>query len=295
MKLKKIFLVIPFILVVLICNSSYATEFGYDDVPIVGTSTDKIISIVQMFLILLSISVFICSVVIGIFKKRKLKIGSKEKTKKQERKINIKMTIGIMISIMIFFFASSLSVVKSLDKPIIYVYPMEETQVSVILGESEKLIHTYPKYKNEWSVLVKTNGDLVDLKTGRNLYALYWEGLNTVKPNLKEGFVIQGKDTISFLEEKLGILGLTEREANEFIIYWLPKLENNKYNFIRFQTIEEINKNMPLEINPKPDTIIRVMMEFKALNKRINIKEQGLKTPKREGFVVVEWGGTEVK
>ena len=75
------------------------------------------------------------------------------------------------------------------------------------------------------------------------------------------------KQFLPFLEEKLALLGLTEREANEFIIYWLPKLENNQYNFIRFQTIEEINKNMPLTVTPNPDSIIRVMMEFKALDK----------------------------
>ena len=132
-------------------------------------------------------------------------------------------------------------------------------------------------------------------KKGRNLYALYWEGKNTERTKAEEGFVVKGEDTISFLEEKLEILGLNEREANEFIIYWLPKLENNKYNYIRFETEEEINRNMPLYINPKPESLIRVMMEYKPLNKKIEVKEQKLETPKREGYTVVEWGGTEIK
>jgi len=51
---------------------------------------------------------------------------------------------------------------------------------------------------------------------------------------------------------------------------------------------------MPLEINPKTDTIIRVMMEFKKLDGKIEIKEQNLISTEREGFVVVEWGGTEL-
>ena len=37
------------------------------------------------------------------------------------------------------------------------------------------------------------------------------------------------------------MLGLNDREAEEFIVYWLPKLEENKYNLIRFETAEEIN------------------------------------------------------
>ena len=180
-------------------------------------------------------------------------------------------------------------------KPIIYLYPEDETEVTVKVGNPQNLTHTYPKYENEWRVLAKPNGDLKDLKTGRNLYALYWEGINTVKPNMKEGFIVKGEDTIEFLEEKLEILGLNEREAEEFIVYWLPKLESNKYNFIRFQKEEEINNNMPLEITPKPDTVIRIVMEFKGIEKPIQIQEQKLSTPQRTGFTVVEWGGTEIK
>ena len=180
-------------------------------------------------------------------------------------------------------------------KPVIYLYPTEETEVTVKVGKPENLTHTYPKYENEWKVIAKPNGDLKDVETGRNLYCLYWEGINTKEPTMEEGFIVQGKDTISFLEEKLEILGLNEREANEFIIYWLPKLESNKYNYIRFQTIEEIDEGMPLEINPEPDSIIRILMEYKALEEPIEIAEQKLITPEREGFTVVEWGGTEIK
>jgi hypothetical protein len=183
------------------------------------------------------------------------------------------------------------------EKPIIYLYPTQETEVKVELEKAENLLYTYPKYKESWEVTAKSNGDLVDKETGRNLYALYWEGKNTKQYNeksLREGFCVKGEDTIEFLEEKLEILGLTQREANEFIIYWLPQMESNKYNYIRFQTKEEIDENMPLTINPNPDTIIRVMMEFKALPFKIDIKEQQLEKVTREGFTVVEWGGSEL-
>lgn len=181
-------------------------------------------------------------------------------------------------------------------KPIIYLYPEQTTNVTVVLGYPQNATHTYPKYNEPWQVQAKPDGTLTDLKTGRHYYALYWEGKDTVSmPNPKEGFVVAGKDTISFLEEKLEQLGLTEREAEEFIVYWLPKLESAKYNFIRFQTLAEQNKYMPLDITPQPKTLIRVMMEYKNLDKPIQIKEQVL-SPKtqRDGFTVVEWGGTEI-
>ena len=179
------------------------------------------------------------------------------------------------------------------DKPIIYLYPEQETEIEVKLGNPEKISCSYPKYDNSWKVKASPNGDLIDLKTGTNLYALYWEGKEYEKTEVKEGFVVKGENTAQFLEEKLEILGLNDKERNEFIIYWLPKLEKNKYNLIRFQTQEEIEEYMPLKITPKPDTVIRVMMEYKGLEKPIEIQEQKLQTPKRTGYVAVEWGGTE--
>ena len=59
--------------------------------------------------------------------------------------------------------------------------------------------------------------------------------------------------------------------------------------------MEEINPNMPLEFSVQPDTLIRVLMTFKGLNKPIYVEEQQLEIPKRIGFVAVEWGGTEIK
>ena len=181
-------------------------------------------------------------------------------------------------------------------KPIIYLYPVTETKISVKVGHPEKFTHTYPKYDDGWHVLADPNSNLTDLKTGRHLYALYWEGLALQHDTPKDGFIVKGADTIAFLEEKLAMLGLTEREANEFIIYWLPKLENNPYNLIRFQSLAQQNENMPLDVAPTPDTVIRVMMEYQALDKEINLPEQVLPpTPTRTGFTVVEWGGTELK
>lgn len=179
-------------------------------------------------------------------------------------------------------------------KPIIYIYPTEEQDVEVVLGNPERLSCTYPKYENSWKVKAYPNGDLEDLKTGRKLYSLYWEGKDKdFVLDMTKGFVVKGEDTAKFLEEKLEILGLTYKEAEEFIVYWLPKMENNKYNYIYFESMEEIEENMPLNITPKPDTLIRVMMDFKAIDEPIEVEEQDLDKVARSGYTVVEWGGSE--
>ena len=200
-----------------------------------------------------------------------------------------------MFGLMSFAGAFILNIIKNFaHKPIIYIYPEEEIEVEVKVSNPEKFTCTYPKYKDSWKVLAKPTGDLVDIETGKKLYSLYWEGLNTTKPNYKEGFIVKGEEVATFLEEKLEILGLNEREKEEFIIYWLPLMEKNRYNYVRFETIDEIKENMDLIINPKPDTLIRINMEFKPLLFPIDVEIQKLEKVERKGYTVVEWGGTKL-
>ena len=180
-------------------------------------------------------------------------------------------------------------------KPMIYLYPTEKTDVKVVLKNKKLLTTTYPKYKDSWEVIADTDGTLIDKESGREYYGLYWEGKNYTKINMKKGFVVKGSDTTKFLEEKLNELGLTDKEAEEFIVYWLPKMESNKYNFIYFATTDEVNKYMPLEITPEPDSVIRILMYYKPLKKKIDVKEQKIKKVQRHDFAVVEWGGTLLK
>ena len=177
-------------------------------------------------------------------------------------------------------------------KPIIYLYPKEKMDIDVKLGHIENVTTIYPKYNDGWRVTAYPDGTLINRDNGRMLYSLYWEGKGYNLNNVNEGFVIKGEDTVNFLEEKLELLGLNEREAEEFIIYWLPLMEHNNYNYIRFATKNEIDSYMPLIVNPKPDTVIRILMEFLPLNKKISVKEQKLEKVERKGFTVVEWGGT---
>lgn len=179
-------------------------------------------------------------------------------------------------------------------KPIIYLYPETITEVSVKLGHPNKLTTSYPHYTDGWNILAEPNGDLTDLATNRRLYALYWEGHQGAFNMTNEGFIVPGSKTSEFLEEKLAILGLNEREAEEFIVYWLPILEQNEYNYVRFATAEEIEDYMPLQITPTPDTVIRVLMITRPLEQPMSLTEQTLpQTPSRTGFTVVEWGGTK--
>ncbi len=218
---------------------------------------------------------------------------------KKKKNLIIIITVGVIVACLLFFslflYPQIKNSIRVSYKPIIYLYPEKEMEVSVKLGSLDKITSSYPLYEDGWDVLAKPDGSLKDLDTGRELYSLYWEGKNNYPTNFGTGFVVERDNIIPFLEEKLEVLGLNEKDAEEFIIYWLPKLEANKYNYIRFATSDEINKNIPLMINPNPDTTIRVLMTYKGIDNPIDVKEQQLVTPERNGFVAVEWGGTEIQ
>lgn len=181
------------------------------------------------------------------------------------------------------------------EKPVIYIYPTQQQHVNVKLNYAGNLTHTYPKYpENGWNVKAEPNGTLWD-ENGMEYYALFWEGTPHKPLTAKGGFVVAGKETAKFLEEKLAYLGLNRREANEFMMYWLPRMENNAYNLIHFSD-EDYESLAELKITPQPETIIRVMMLTRPLTNKIDVPLQDLKPlhKTRKGFTVVEWGGSVI-
>ena len=177
------------------------------------------------------------------------------------------------------------------DKPILYLYPTKDMDVSVRLEKDNLLMTTYPKYNNGWNVYVNKEGSIYD-KKGNYYYALYWDEQNNNKVDFSTGFYVEKENAIEFLEDKLSYIGLNDKERNEFIMYWLPKLEDNGKSLVYFELTEERELNNKLYINPKPDSMLRINMHIKKVNKKISIKMQKLDAFVRRGFTAVEWGGT---
>ena len=180
---------------------------------------------------------------------------------------------------------------ETVDKPILYLYPEREMDVRVYIPNKDSLVTTYPKYHDGWNMHVYPNGDMYD-KNGKYYYALYWDEREEHFVSYDEGFYVTKDNAIDFLEEKLSLIGLFLRERNEFIMYWLPKLESNKKSLVYFELTQEVDSYQPLVIYPKPDSILRVIMHVKRVNHKVDIKEQKLESFNRKGFVAVEWGGS---
>ena len=179
-----------------------------------------------------------------------------------------------------------------LGKPVIYLYPEEATEVSVKLDVAGEMLCTYPAYADGWHVTAHPDGTLTDWG-GKTYTCLFWEAESTADFDMTRGFCIKGSDTAAFLEESLTALGLNARERNEFIIYWLPQMENNPYNLISFQQ-KIYTDQVELTITPTPDSLLRVFMAWQPLKQAVDIEPQELVPFDREGFTVVEWGGTKI-
>ena len=177
-------------------------------------------------------------------------------------------------------------------KPVIYLYPEQQTAVAVSLDYDGTLTATYPAYENGWRVTAEPDGTLHD-ENGNEYSYLFWEGENDADYDFSKGFCVAGADTADFLRETLSGIGLTPKEYNAFIVYWLPKMQGNPYNLISFQS-ERYTDGAKLTIDPKPDSELRVFMAWKPLNRAQPIEPQTFPSFERDGFTVVEWGGCEV-
>lgn len=185
-------------------------------------------------------------------------------------------------------------------KPAIYLYPVQQAQISIIHTFKGKILNTYPVYTDNWAVIAEPNGNLVNVKDNRTYKYLFWDGAYSFSKEhyqYKSGFYVKNEDYVSFLQSKLAIIGLNENEINDFIVYWLPEMNKYKNCFIHFRINDNIDGSSVLETTPAAETIIRVFMEFSGVNDMSVIEklpEQTLPAFDREGFTLVEWGGAEI-
>ncbi len=176
-------------------------------------------------------------------------------------------------------------------KPVIYLYPEETTNVSVIIEPKGGFTFTEPDYGDGWDVLAYPDGKLVDLNSKISYPYLFWEGRGGIYNTPEKGFVVAVQDVHNFLIEKLTKLGLNDKEQADFIEFWEPRMTGAPYFFVTFMGNKVMDEIAPLTITPKPDSVIRILMDYTPLQEPITVEGYNIKTPERKGFTVIEWGG----
>lgn len=176
-------------------------------------------------------------------------------------------------------------------KPVIYLYPEKTQDISVWVNPNGGFTITEPAYNDGWKVKSDPESNIYNYNDGQVYPYLFWEGHAYNYAMENEGFVVARENVEKFLIDSLTKLGLVKKEYDEFIEFWLPKMQDKNYYFISFLPQEKFEKIAPLTVVPKPDTVIRVFMDYKELDNKIKVKPQKLSAPERRGFTVVEWGG----
>ena len=193
------------------------------------------------------------------------------------------------------------------EKPVLYVYSPQEQLVTVSVDVDGAIDTAYPApdalettdwgTQASWTVTASPDGTLTD-QGGRTYPSLFWDGEMTLEAP-EQGFIVAREDAVVFLEEKLALLGLTDKEAADFITYWAPRIRANEYTFVSFDASSytaHARYSFTDEAGApvKPDTFIRVFMTIRQAEVTTQVREQAFgPTPQRTGLVAVEWGGTE--
>src|SRR5215472_1438700 len=188
-------------------------------------------------------------------------------------------------------FVNTRFVMPNACEPILYLYPPQQEDIQLNLGEDVVVINSYPAYHQGWSVSARPDGELTDLGSGRRVPYLFWEGHSYLVPSADTGFLVKSSDIATFLAGILPRLGLNAKETRDFSTAWSPRLNQSPYYLITFLDRPLIDRLYPVRIDPPPDTMIRVLMDFKPLSEPISVTPPVLApVPQRRGFTVVEWG-----
>ena len=185
------------------------------------------------------------------------------------------------------------------EKPIIYVYNnLKDKNVAVNIQKKtgEPVWLEYPTSTNgTWYISADGKGNIY--YNNRYYNYLFWEDRQQLPFKFDVGFCVKGVDSAAFLEEALTKLGLNQKEQNDFITYWLPKMVKNEYNIIKFNP-EEFCDMYKLHSIPEAMNTIDVYMIFRGVPEYTDIQPQDLTSincPDRGQLTLVQWGGSEIR
>ncbi len=182
-----------------------------------------------------------------------------------------------------------------IGKPVIYLYPEQPTLVDVKVTPEENIFVSDPHYPaGGWKkVMANPDGTLIYQK--KQYRELFYESNTSSLNRPKAGVIMDKQNLKSQLLDFITLLGLTRAdEQQEFLDWWMPKLQNIKTDRLFVSILEKDEKERvdAVAINPKPDTFIQFIVYFAPLSDSETVGPLLLPpTPQRTGFTAIEWGG----
>lgn len=179
-------------------------------------------------------------------------------------------------------------------KPAIYLYPTQKTKVNVKVLTKGVLTYTDPKYPPQgWDVTAYPDGT-IDYFSKTYPY-LYYESKipDQLIKKPTQGYFTKFDNLSNLYDYLLPNLGLDQTQTTDFKSYWQKTLPYAPYYFVGIISQPILDQVEPLEITPKPDTLLRIRIYFQPLETLPTEEILNLPQikPQKNGFTVVEWGG----
>ncbi len=173
------------------------------------------------------------------------------------------------------------------EKPNIYLYPTETTDISVTLDfpESGYIVTSIPEYDDGWLVTAESDG-IID-----NTYDyLFYESVQPDVWQTEHGWCTSQDDLAGFFQTNMQAWNFNENEINDFIEYWIPRLTDFDYYAIYPQEKHLIEQVIEMDISPIPANLNRLFYLLEGSQDFNILSEPDIVPFDRTGFTVVEWG-----
>jgi len=173
-------------------------------------------------------------------------------------------------------------------KPNIYIYPNQELTLSVklVFPNGGRILESIPDYQDSWNVTIKPNGKIDDTYD-----YLFYECRIPDLTQKKYGWIIKRTDLRKFFNENLAKSNFNQKEINDFVEYWGPKLTNYEYYEIYPQYKLTVNEMVKVNFSIKPENFFRLFYLIKGRNNnQKEILEPIIEIAKRENYFAIEWG-----
>jgi hypothetical protein len=116
---------------------------------------------------------------------------------------------------------------------------------------------------------------------------LFYESLQYDNCQYSFGWVVACRDLENFFRDNTTQTGFIEQEINDFIEYWIPKLQEYPYYAIYPQYNKELDEMIQLKFSTEPTNLIRLIYTLKGLKTNtMTLKAPVVPSSSRDGFTV---------
>lgn len=172
----------------------------------------------------------------------------------------------------------------SVDKPNVYLYPTEPTDIAVRIPAWRRITESDPRYPVDgWRVKASPDGRL-DTQAGPRDYLFYEMNVDTSRFQAERGWCVPGALAQASVEAAMGEMGFLPNEIADFATAW-----DGAFPEAAVMTVyPQVDGLARLTVDPAPDTLLRAW--FLVADGCQAVEPFLFEPVDRVGYHAAEWG-----